>query len=177
MNRFPTLLVVAVAWLACSAAQAQWQWTDKDGRKVFSDRAPPSDVPAKNILRQPGMSTRASEVPANAAPTRAASAPELLAGQSASGVDTPKLSGVDKELADKKKLAEAAMAAKTKAEEERVAKARVENCDRAKSNKAVMDSGVRVSQTDAKGERIVMDDAARTAELKRIQTAVATNCR
>ncbi|HZY15413.1 MAG TPA: DUF4124 domain-containing protein, partial [Ramlibacter sp.] len=43
MNALRLILLV----LACSvplAAAAQWQWLDKDGRKVFSDRAPPPDI-------------------------------------------------------------------------------------------------------------------------------------
>ena len=50
--------------LACMLpllAQAQWQWIDKDGRKVFSDRAPPSDIPDKNILKQPGSRVAAPD--------------------------------------------------------------------------------------------------------------------
>ncbi|MBC7704633.1 MAG: DUF4124 domain-containing protein, partial [Rhodoferax sp.] len=91
--------------------------------------------------------------------------------------DIPKLGGVDKELTDKKKLADAAVAAKAKADEEQTAKARADNCQRARNNKVVMDSGVRVSQTNAQGERAVMDDAARAAEIKRTQTAIDANCR
>ena len=143
MNRFRTFLLIAVVALAGGAAHAQWQWTDKDGRKVFSDRAPPPDVPAKNILRQPGMNKRGIDTAANAAPVKAASAPSRAANDapSESESDTPKLSGVDKELADKKKLAEGAAAAKIKADEERVTKARADNCQRARNNKVVMDSG------------------------------------
>ena len=177
MHRFQTILLIAVVALAGGAAQAQWQWTDKDGRKVFSDRAPPSDVPAKNILRQPGVNTRGIDTAAATGPVKAASAPNPTTGESASDVDTPKLIGIDKELAAKKKLADAAVAAKTKADEEQTAKARADNCQRARTNKVVMDSGVRVSQTNAQGERAVMDDATRAAELKRIQTVIDTSCR
>ena len=52
MNSIRALLVA----LACAVPVvciAQWQWVDKDGRKVFSDQPPPPDVPAKNILKQP----------------------------------------------------------------------------------------------------------------------------
>jgi hypothetical protein len=90
---------------------------------------------------------------------------------------TPRLTGVDKELADKKKQAEAAALAKAKADEDRVQKARADNCERAKANKALMDSGVRVSHTKANGEREILDDAGREAELKRIQIVMETNCK
>ena len=96
---------------------------------------------------------------------------------SAPPLEAPKLSTVDKDLADKKKLADAAAAAKARAEEERVAKAKIEDCNRARSNKALMESGVRVSQTNAQGERVILDDAARLAEIKRTQIVMDANCK
>ena len=89
---------------------------------------------------------------------------------------TPTISGVDKELAEKKKQAEAAIAAKARADEDRLRKAKADNCERARANKTLMDSGVRVSHSNAKGEREILDDAARAAELKRIQAAMDINC-
>jgi hypothetical protein len=169
-----------VALLICmlsAGAQAQWQWIDKDGRKVFSDRGPPPDIPAKNVLKQPGGAGRAAlpAVGAASAPARAAS------GASPSGdgqeLATPTLSGVDKELADKKKLADAAEAAKARAVDERAKQARADNCAQAKASKALMDSGVRVSlSTNAKGEREVLDDAGRAAENKRIRQVIEATC-
>lgn len=89
----------------------------------------------------------------------------------------PQLSGVDKDLLEKKKQAEDAEAAKKKAEEEKALKARVENCARAKQAKATFDSGVRVARQNDKGEREVMDEAARATETKRIQTIIDADCR
>ncbi|MFX6884193.1 DUF4124 domain-containing protein, partial [Acinetobacter baumannii] len=55
-------------------AAAQWQWIDKDGRKVFSDRPPPQEIPEKNILKQPG-GTRAARPAAAPVPADAAAVP------------------------------------------------------------------------------------------------------
>ena len=88
----------------------------------------------------------------------------------------PRLSGKDKELEEKKKQAEAAEAAKKKADQERVAKIRAENCERAKKAKASLDSGVRIATTNAKGERDYMSDAARAAESKRLGEIAASEC-
>ncbi|MES2052695.1 MAG: DUF4124 domain-containing protein, partial [Pseudomonadota bacterium] len=42
-------LVLALAGASFSlTALAQWQWLDKDGRKVFSDRSPPAEVQEKD---------------------------------------------------------------------------------------------------------------------------------
>jgi hypothetical protein len=179
MKRIRLFLALGLC-LVCAAGHAQWQWVDKDGRKVFSDRAPPPDIPAKSILKQPGGSSRSVAAPVAAAPSVAGTpAAAASAAPAAEGLalGVPRLSGVDKELAEKKKQAEAAAMAKTKADEERVLKAKADNCERAKANKALMDSGVRVSHTKPNGEREILDDAGRAAELKRIQVVMETNCK
>ena len=166
-----TLCVIAFASLPALSI-AQWQWIDKDGRKVFSDQSPPADIPAKNILKQPGARPRPAETPAT--PAAPASA-EVANAKPAAAL--PKLSGKDKELEEKKKLAEAAEAEKKKAQEEENAAIRADNCMRAKRSRASFDSGVRISQTNAKGEREYMDDAQRAAETKRLDKIIGTNCK
>ena len=175
MNLVRTLFGV-VFCMFLAVAQAQWQWVDKDGRKVFSDRAPPADVPQKNILSQPSASAR-NAVARPAAPDQAASAAASAASaDKAPALAVPKLASVDKDLAERKKQADAAAAAKAQAETERVNKIKAENCERARAGKAMMDSGVRVSITNSKGEREVIDDAGRAAEAKRLQAVIGTNC-
>ena len=149
-------------------AWAQWQWLDKDGRKVFSDRAPSPDVPEKNILKRPG-GNRAATNAAAPVPVAAASAPLAAAAD--------KDQGVDKTLEAKKKQAEKAETDKQKQEVERVAKLKVENCKRAQQAKVTFDSGVRISRTNAQGEREVLDDAARAAEQQRIDGIINSECR
>src|SRR5215208_7005212 len=113
------LLRLTLLGLFCAlpvAASAQWQWTDKDGRKVFSDQSPPADIPARNIIKQPGVRSPSPEPVAAADPQPAKPA-------------VPKLSGKDQALEQKKKQAEAAEADKKKADEEQIAKARADNCE------------------------------------------------
>jgi type IV secretory pathway VirB10-like protein len=164
------LITLGMTYLVATSALAQWQWTDKDGRKVFSDRPPPSDILEKNILKRPGGRSGVAQSPP--APTESNS---VTAAKKTN--DSPQLSGVDKELLEKKKQADDAAVAKKKAEEEKVLKARVENCTRAKQAKATFDSGVRVARTNEKGERVVMDEAARAEEMKRIESIVVFDCR
>jgi hypothetical protein len=176
MNPIRNFLIGAACLLSI-AASAQWQWTDKDGRKVFSDRAPPPDILEKNILKRPGgrgTPAGTSETASGVGASNPAFASALAAQGSASA---PKLSGVDKELADKKKKAEEAEQAKRKAEEDRIVKVKVENCARAKQAKTSFDSGARVARTNEKGEREMMDDAARSAEIKRIQAIMDADCK
>jgi hypothetical protein len=161
------LLRLTLLGLACTLPAvgfSQWQWIDNNGRKVYSDQSPPPSIPPKNILRQPGV---------KGTPVVAEAAAEPAKVQASA----PKITGKDKQLEEKKKQAEAAEADKKKAEEEKLAQARAENCARAKRAKAGFDSGVRMAQTNDKGEREIMDDAARAAESKRIDGVIASDCK
>lgn len=54
--RTSTTKSLIAAGLLCiaSSSMAQWQWLDRSGRKVFSDRPPPADISEKNIIKRPG---------------------------------------------------------------------------------------------------------------------------
>ena len=177
MHRIRTLLALAFC-IASAAVSAQWQWIDKDGRTVFSDRAPPAEIPQKSILRQPAAAARATAPQAASAdvPARAASAAASLANDPTPDAAVPKLGTVDKDLVERKKQADAQAAAKMQADAERISRAKAESCERARANRALMESGVRVSVTNAKGEREIIDDAARAAEVQRTQTVINANC-
>lgn len=153
-------LICLALCLYALAASAQWQWMDKDGRKVFSDRAPPSDIPEKNILKRPGGRGFAPPAPVAAPAAEPAAA-----------------SGVDKALVEKRKQAEDAEAAKRKAEEERNSRLMAENCQRAQQAKAALDSGGRMSRINEKGEREFFDENAIATEGQRLQGIINENCR
>jgi len=87
-----------------------------------------------------------------------------------------KSKGIDKDLIAKKKQADQAEEEKRKAEQEKILKAKIENCSRAKQAKASFDSGMRIGRTNEKGEREVLDDTMRAAEIKRIQTIIEADC-
>lgn len=168
------LLVLGFACLLPLAAHAQWQWVDNAGKKVFSDQAPPPDIPEKNILRRAGgQPPRVSFAPAAEAqaPTTAASPARAASG--AAGKPT----GVDKELEEKTKKAEEAEKAKQAAEAQKLAQAKAENCNRARQSKATYDSGIRVARLNDKGEREIIDDKARAEEQQRLQTVISADCK
>lgn len=167
-----TLLLALAGCSFALAASAQWQWIDKDGRKVFSDRPPGAEIQEKNILKRPAGNARLPVSEAVAASQPAAAAPAPAPKSSA-----PKLSGKDPQLEARKKQAEEEEAAKKKVEEEKVAKAKNENCERAKRGLATFQSGVRVTTTNAKGEREIMDDKARATETKHLQEIVDRDCK
>ena len=162
-TRFFLLALVGVAFAAASSAQ--WLWLDANGRKVFSDQPPPISVSEKDILKQPGAA--ASESPA---PSAAASAPTAAASRPV------KITDKEPALEAKKKQAEKEDAAKRKAESDKNAAAKADNCTRAKNNLATLQSGIRIATAGASGERIVMDEPAKTAETKRLQEIVTSDC-
>ncbi len=171
-------LVLALAGASFSlTAFAQWQWLDKDGRKVFSDRSPPAEVQEKDILKRPAGSARPAPPQVTAEAGGPATKPADTASAALAKASAPKLSGKDADLEAKKKKAEADEAAKKKAEEEKAAKAKSENCESAKRNVATLQSGVRIATVNSKGEREFFDDDKRAAETKRAQEIVDTSCK
>ena len=169
MKMLQLILMAAVAGV-CFSASAQWQWIDKDGRKVFSDRAPPPEILEKNIVKRPAGRSPPATLPSDVADdttTPPVSAPPTVG----------KTTGLDKDLETKKKQAQDAEQAKRKADEERVARERIENCVRAKQAKATYESSGPIARINAAGQREIMDEAARAGELKRIQAIMASDCK
>lgn len=160
------IVLLALACTAPLVASAQWQWLDKDGRKVFSDRAPPPEIAPERVLKRPGQRNATTPEPVPVAAAAPASAANPL-----------RPSGTDKTLEQKRKQAEAAEAEKKKAEEAKVAAMRADNCARAKAGKADLTSGIRIARTNAKGEREILDDAQRAAEVKYLDEAIARDCK
>lgn len=160
------------------SAFAQWQWLDKDGHKVFSDRSPPAEIQEAQILKRPAGSSKPLMPPApgsaGGVPTTPSSGTASVAAAKASA---PKLAGKDAELEAKKKKAEDEELVKKKIEEDKVAKSKSENCDRAKAGMATLQSGIRMAAVNAKGEREVFDDAKRAAETRRTQEVLDSNCK
>ena len=148
-------LLAALLCLVSLQATAHWQWLDKDGRKVFSDRAPPPDIAEKDILARPAV---------------------LPTAVPQSGASAPRLGGVDKELTDKKKKAEELELAKRRAEGEKLSTTKADNCARAKRAKANLDSGRPNGRSNEKGEPEMLDAAARAAELSRLQDIIEADC-
>lgn len=167
----------ALALAAGLPAHAQYQWIDGSGRRVFSDQPPPPGTPQKNILKQPAARPAA---PAPAADEAESSAADSTAAPAAAPqASTPQAAAPgaqDKALQEKLKKAEAEEAAKKKAEADRLAAQKAENCKRAISAKALLDSGQRIMQSDGKGGRSFMSPEQRAAETKRIEEVMRNDC-
>jgi hypothetical protein len=165
-------VVAAVLALIALPAEAQWKWKDKSGHVQYSDLPPPVGTPDQDVLARPSAQRRNNP----ASPLQAASAASSaqLVG-SASSPLAPKL--VDPELEAKRKKAEADQAVKNKAEEERIAAVKADNCARARAQLRTFDSGIRVTRTNEKGEREFLDDKQRADETQHAKDAIAADCK
>lgn len=176
-----SLALLFTALLATSLslpAEAQWKWKDKRGLVQYSDLPPPLGTPEQDIITRPG-----SQRARTAAPGAEASASSSLSMATATGPASA-ASGTalaprtaDPELEARRKKQEAEQAAKGKAEEQRIAAARAENCSRARAQVKTLDSGIRLARANEKGEREFLDDKQRAEETKRAKDVVASDCK
>ncbi len=167
----PRLLAAAALFACAGLAQAQFMWIDEKGNKQLSDQPPPSSIPLKNILKSPPGLKQYKYVAVPAA-TASAAADTPASMQTAGAEGAPPAPKAPPTLAErnadfKKRAAERALA-ETKAKEEAAEqKARKDNCENAQSYKRSLDSGERIGETSASGERSFMSDEKRAAEQQR----------
>jgi type IV secretory pathway VirB10-like protein len=163
-------LLLALATLLAAPAHAQWKWRDKSGQVNVSDRPPPRDVPDKDILARP-IPPDARKAVAAVTGGAPASAPVV------SAPPLPDKPAVDRELEARKRAADQEASAKAKADEARLADKRADNCRRARSHLASLDSGQRIARVNDKGEREILDDRARAEEARQAREVIASDCR
>ncbi len=135
----------AALLLIAGLAQAQYAWIDEKGLRQFSDKAPPTSVPLKNILRSPVRIALPEEA---AAPAVAGAVP---APQKAS----PTLA--DREADYRKRQLEKAELDKKNEAQAANDRQRKTACDAARQNQQALSSGARIRSADG----AVMDDKRR----------------
>ncbi|MBB5205999.1 hypothetical protein HNQ51_003330 [Inhella inkyongensis] len=169
VHRIFCLLGLTLLLATTAQAQGQWKWRDAQGNVQYSDRPPPQGTPEKDILARPANARKPVQLvpfgqPQASAP--AASAPANAASAAAARRQAEEAARRTKEVDEKNKAIEAQNAA-----------TRAENCKQARQQLATLESGVRLAHVDEKGERGVMDDAARAAAIARAKTVIASECR
>lgn len=163
-----SLILASLALVAThSQAAAQWKWKDATGATQYSDRPPPAGTPESSILQRP---SGARSVPA------ARPASDADAAASAAKAPSAKASA-ESELDVKRRKAEEEKQAQRKVEEEKAAKVRADNCAQARSYQRTLSDGIRISRTNSKGEREILDDKGRADEQRRTQDAISSNCK
>jgi hypothetical protein len=154
--------VVAAACALPIAAHAQvYKWIDENGKVRYGDTPPPK-AKAKVI----------------ATPSARGSASPAQPGAAAKGKDARKgpLTPAEKEMEFRRRAKEA-QTADAKAEKERQDKeARRLNCDSAQQSLRTLESGQRISRTDAQGERYFLDEGQIAQETARARQAVSQWC-
>ncbi len=158
-----SLLCGVVLLSLAPAVQAQWKWRDAEGRVQYSDRPPPAHVAEKDILARPSSSAQrrmSQPIPAAAS---AASQPASATAAAKAASDAAK--------------AEKAAKERKAAEDKQRAEMNAENCREAQDRVKLLESGVRVRQTNDSGERVVLDDAAKQAQIKQAQTVISVSCK
>lgn len=172
----PIQLFVALAvLLAAATVTAQvYKWVDKDGKVQYTDTPPPTDV--KGTPKK--VDTRPASAPAAipAAPTK--SAPDNDAGKdTAKGALAKPLTLEERSKESDKRRAERIEAEKKAAEQAKLDKANQERCKEATHYLRDLETGRPISTTDDAGERKILDDAARSAELARARSAMSQSCK
>jgi hypothetical protein len=167
LHLLPALLATVLGSHAAAAADL-WKWRDSAGHITFSDTAPPISVPEKAILAQPGGTPRADLPPSTGTGSAMAAAPAA----SAAGQD----SALEARKRQVKADEDAKLDAQKKADAARVAQAKSQNCRMATNQLAALQSGQRMAQPSASGERVFLDDKGRAEEIQRTRTAISDNC-
>lgn len=167
-----------LAWLGSAGpVQAQYTWRDGRGQVHASDLPPPREVPDRDILKRPVPARRLLQAGAASAASAGSVAPAsspATAGASAPVLLTPP---VDAELDLRRKRADDEARARARADEDRLAAQRAENCQRARHQLAALASGRRMERYTDRGEQVVLDDGARADELQMAQRVVGSDCR
>lgn len=174
------LCAVVTAATALPAA-AQWAWRDANGRTVYSDQPPPPGVKKDQILRQPGGGVLMAPAPATApgaAPSAATGSAPADAGKGGSRAakDSGPKTLAEREQDFRKRQQERAESEQKQAAEQAQAQRRQQECERQRGYLRALEDGVRIGRTDAQGNREILDDAQRNAEVARVRESLRSNC-
>ena len=142
-------LLAAALCLALPASAQIYQWKDQNGKTVISDKPPVGQVP---LQKQIDSGTAAK-----------------------TGSKQPSLA--DREMQFRKRQKEAQENSEKSRKEETASAERNENCQNARRQLQVLESGERVVSRDDKGERYYLDDTQREQEAAKVRHVLETQCK
>ena len=177
MIRSTIAIALVLAGLASTPCEAQWAWKDGNGRLVYSDRPPPSDIKPANVVRQPNTQTLANPAPSSGPLDDAAKSADGKAaqGKAAPAPDAPK-TVAERDMEFRKRQQERAESEKKAAEEQNKSAAKTAECERARGYMKSLEDGVRIARTDASGNREFLTDEQRAAEADRTRKIMQSTC-
>ena len=174
VRAFVTVAIV-LAGFTSTPSEAQWAWKDGNGRLVYSDRPPPQDVKPSNIVRQPNTQVLANPAPASG-PLDEAGKPADAKGADAKGAPNAPKTVAEREMEFRKRQQERAESDKKANEEQAKSAAKTAECERARGYMKSLEDGIRITRTDASGNREFLDDAQRAAEVDRTRKIIQSAC-
>ena len=142
-------LLAAAMFLASSAGAEIYHWKDQNGKTVISDQPPMGQTPAKKIG-------------------------DTGTGDNASSKQ-PSLAERDMEF--RKRQKEAQERAEKEKKETVAADDKKENCQNAREQLRLLESGERIALRDDKGERYYLDDAQRAQETDKAKRFIESQCK
>lgn len=145
-------MLAALLAFGASAFAQQYKWVDKDGRVRYGD-VPPPGVQARPLRPPPAVSAPPA-------------APDAKAP----------LSTAEKDAEFRKRQEEALKEREKQEIASRDAAAKKENCARAQEYLRTLQSGQRITRTDAKGERVFLEDSQIAQETAQARQAVQQWC-
>jgi hypothetical protein len=148
--------------VAAGAAQAQIKCWNEGGKRVCGD-APPAGAKTTTIQ---GTTSQP------AAPAQAPGAKDGKAGPARKGPLTP----AEQEQEYRKRQQESQKNAEKAEAERKDAAIKRDNCERSKEALRGLESGQRMSRTDAKGERYFLDEAQTAQEVAKARQSVKEFC-
>lgn len=167
------LLPVLLLALAAADATAQYKWRDANGRTVYSDLPPPVSVAPSAVLDAP-----VRQAPAVATVGSGGPAEQAVIHDKAPAVNkAAPLTPADRELESRRRAADKVVADRKTAEAANRERELAEQCTVARSNLAAVDSGMRLAEFNAKGEREVLDDAQRAVRADQARNVIKAACK
>ena len=171
--RATLVVAIVLAGFTSTPSEAQWAWKDGNGRVVYSDRPPPADVKPASIVRQP--TKQLLPAPASGAVDDAAKPADGTSPETKAASNAPKTTA-EREMEFRKRQQGRAESDKKAAEEQTKNATKTAECDRARGYMKSLEDGVRITKTDASGNREFLDDAARAAEVERTRKIIQSTC-
>ncbi|MGA8862292.1 MAG: DUF4124 domain-containing protein [Gallionella sp.] len=145
------LLILLMIASANAVAEVN-KWIDDQGRVHYSDQPPPPDVQAKTL-----------------------GSPSAASASGVAGTGEPTF--VEQEAALKRTQQADQAAAAQAAQKQAAADALKANCNSAQQNLRNLQSGVRISDVNASGERYFLDDSQRQQRIDKAQQDISNYCK
>lgn len=149
------ILIALLALPGTDGFAALNKWVDANGKVHYSDQPPPANVKAKTL--RPTVSDEDSANTAASAPAAAKTVAE-------------------REAELKKAQQEKQAAAEKAAQEQEKAETRKANCEASQQSLRTLQSGMRLTELNAQGERVYLTDEQVKQRTERARQAVAANC-